>query len=54
MVNIWEEVVVAYSRYYSGICLEEFRKPTKIFSHYILQYDLFYYYYCYWYYCYYL
>jgi hypothetical protein len=27
--RIWEEVMVAYSRYYPGICLEGLRKTTK-------------------------
>jgi hypothetical protein len=53
-MKIWEEVVVAvvYFRYNYEICLEGFRKFTKIPSQYILRYDLFYDYY-YWYYYYY-
>jgi hypothetical protein len=30
--GIWTETVVAYSRYYPGIFLEELRKPKKNLS----------------------
>jgi hypothetical protein len=26
--SIWKEAVVTYSRYYTGLCLDELRKPT--------------------------